>query len=113
MDTQAVNSAGNLKAPPPKTQSSSSGSVASSVPAPKPSGDSVSLSAQAKDLAQASAGGKTSSIIEQRKLSVTDDNDVVLKVIDPQTQRVVKSIPSEEQMQLKVAIRDGVSNITE
>lgn len=111
MDTQAVNSAGSPKAPPPKTQSSSSKPVPSSAPDPKPSGDSVSLSDQAKALAQATKGASSNS--EQRKLSVTDDNDVVLKVIDPTTQRVVKSIPSEEQMQLKVAIRDGINNITE
>ena len=115
MDTQAINSAGNPKAPTPKTRSSSSSteSVSSSAPAPKPSGDSVSLSDQAKALAQTKKGGQTSSGSEQRRLSVTDDNDVVLKVIDPKTQRVVKSIPSEEQMQLKVAIRDGISSITE
>jgi uncharacterized FlaG/YvyC family protein len=115
MDTQAVNSAGNPKAPPPKTQSSTASSkpVSDSVPDPKPSGDAVSLSAQAKALAQTSKGGQTLSNSEQRKLSVTDDNDVVLKVIDPKTQEVVKSIPSEEQIQLKIAIRDGVSDITE
>jgi uncharacterized FlaG/YvyC family protein len=113
MDTQAVNSAGNPKAPQPKSQSSSSKPVASSAADPKPSGDSVSLSDQAKALAQVDKGGQASSNSEQRRLSVTDDNDVVLKVIDPQTQKVVKSIPTEEQIQLKVAIRDGVSDITE
>jgi uncharacterized FlaG/YvyC family protein len=109
MDTQAINSAGNPKAPAPKTQSSSSKPVSSS--APQPAGDSVSLSVEAKALAQVSAGASSTS--EQRKLSVTDDNDVVLKVIDPKTQEVVRSIPSEEQMQLKINIRDGVNNITE
>ena len=114
MDTQAIISAGNPKAPPPKTQSSSSSKpVSSSTPDAKPSGDSVSLSAQAKDLAQTSKGGQTSSNSEQRKISVTDDNDVVLKVIDPKTQKVVKSIPTEEQIQLNVAIRYGISDITE
>ena len=115
MDTQAINSAGNPKAPTPKTRSSSSSSesVSNGASAPKPSGDSVDLSAEAKALAQTSKGGQTSSNSEQRRLSVTDDNDVVLKVIDPKTQRVVKSIPSEEQMQLKVAIRGGISSITE
>ena len=110
MDTQTVNSAGNPKAPAPKTQSSSSKSVSSS--APQPTGDSVSLSVEAKALAQVSTTG-ASLAGEQRKLSITDDNDVVLKVIDPKTQEVVRSIPSEEQMQLKINIRDGINNITE
>jgi uncharacterized FlaG/YvyC family protein len=38
---------------------------------------------------------------------------VVLQVVDPKTQKVVRSIPSEEAMQLKNAIRDGISEITE
>ena len=109
MDTQAVNSVGNPKAPAPKTQSSSSKPVSS--PTSQPVGDSVSLSVEAKALAQVSTGASLAS--EQRKLSVTDDNDVVLKVIDSKTQEVVRSIPSEEQMQLKINIRDGVNNITE
>jgi uncharacterized FlaG/YvyC family protein len=44
---------------------------------------------------------------------VTENNDVVMKVIDPETREVVKSIPSEKEIQLKSAIRDGISNITE
>jgi len=115
MDIQAVNSAGNPKVPPPKTQtsSSSSGSKAVSTSETKASEDSVTLSTKAKALVESSSGGQASSNSEQRKFSVTDDNDVVLQVIDPKTQKVVKSVPSEEQMQLKNAIRDGVSEITE
>lgn len=47
-----------------------------------------------------------------RKFSVTDANDVVLKIIDNKTQEVVKQIPSEEELRLKTAIRDGVENIS-
>lgn len=113
MDTQAVNSAGNPTAPKPKPSSSSSGSKAVPVATPKPVGDSVDLSAQAKALTETSKSGGASSNSEQRKFSVTDDNDVVLQVIDPKTQKVMKSVPSEEEIQLKSAIRDGVSDITE
>jgi uncharacterized FlaG/YvyC family protein len=42
---------------------------------------------------------------------VTDNNDVVIQVIDPNTHQVVKSIPTEEQIQLKNAIRDGIKHI--
>ncbi len=108
MDSQAVNSAGNPKpptAPKPQPASSSSGSKAVAAPDPKPSGDSVEVSVQAKVLAETSS--------TQRKFSVTENNDVVLQVIDPKTQKVVKSIPSEAEMQLRNAIRDSVSDITE
>lgn len=47
-----------------------------------------------------------------RKFSVTDANDVVLKIIDNKTQEVVKQIPSEEELRLKTAIRDRVENIS-
>jgi uncharacterized FlaG/YvyC family protein len=113
MDTQAVNSAGNPKVPPPKTQSSSSGSKAVSTSELKESRDSVDLSPEAQALVESNKGGNTSSNSEQRKFSVTDDNDVVLQVIDPETQKVVKSVPTEEQIQLKNAVRDGISDITE
>ncbi len=114
MDTQAVQSAGNPVSPTPKPQASAKSSGAkSSTSTPKPSDDSVSLSEQAQDLAQTSTGGGSATNIEQKKFSVTDSNDVVLKIIDPETQKVVKSIPSEEQIQLKRAIRDGIREITE
>ena len=47
-----------------------------------------------------------------RKFSVTDANEVVLKIIDNKTREVVKQIPSEEELQLKTAIRDGIENIS-
>jgi len=46
-----------------------------------------------------------------RQLSVTDANDVVLKIVDNKTREVIKQIPSEEELQLKTAIRNGVENI--
>ena len=53
----------------------------------------------------------TSADIEKRKLSVTDNNDVVLEVIDQQTQKVVRTVPSEEQLELRDAIRDELDKI--
>lgn len=47
-----------------------------------------------------------------RKLSVTDANDVVLKIVDSKTREVIKQIPSEDELHLKNAIRDGVENIS-
>ena len=48
---------------------------------------------------------------EQRKFEVTENNDVVLEVIDPQSQEVVRSVPSEEQLDLRDAIRSDLDNI--
>ncbi len=111
MDTQAVNSAGNPTVPTSKVSAKSSGSNSS--PTPKATVDSVDLSDQAQELAKTSGETQTGANVGQKKLSVTDSNDVVLKIIDPETQKVVKSIPSEEEIQLKSAIRDGISEITE
>ena len=110
MDTQAVNSTGN--AATPKPTASSSRSVAE--PSSSPTGDTVNLSQDAQDLAQqdkASSSKTTSADNEQRKLSVTDNNDVVLEVIDQQTRKVVRTVPSEEQLELRDAIRDELDKI--
>ena len=112
MDTQAVNSTGNPTAPKPKPTTSNPRSVAE--PSSAPTGDTVSLSQDAQDLAQqdkALSSKTTSAGIEQRKLSVTDNNDVVLEVIDQQTQKVVRTVPSEEQLELRDAIRDELDKI--
>jgi uncharacterized FlaG/YvyC family protein len=112
MDTHAVNSTGNPIAPKPKLTASNSHSV--SEPSSAPTRDTVSLSQDAQDLAQQDktlSSKTTSADIEQRKLSVTDNNDVVLEVIDQQTQKVVRSVPSEEQLELKDAIRDELDKI--
>jgi uncharacterized FlaG/YvyC family protein len=115
MDTKAVNSAGNPIAPPPKTQSHSLSSRTEAVPASKSnlSTDSVDLSNQAKVLAEVSIERGSTSNSKQKKFALTDGNDVVIQVIDPKTQKVVKSVPSEEEIQLKNAIRDGIRSITE
>jgi uncharacterized FlaG/YvyC family protein len=114
MDTEAVNAAGNPTVPPPKKQSSSSNSIhkAVSTHEPKQLEDSVDLSKNAKTLAEVSNGDSLLSNSKQRKFSMTDGNDVVIQVIDSKTQEVVKSIPSEEEIQLKNAIRDGINDIT-
>jgi uncharacterized FlaG/YvyC family protein len=112
MDTQAINSMGNPKVPPTKTQSSSSSSGSKAVPTPKPkaSGDSVELSSEAQSLLKGKKGGQASSNSEQRKFSVTENNDVVLQVINPKTQKVIKSIPTQEQIDLRNAVRDGIND---
>jgi hypothetical protein len=113
MDTQTVNSAGNPIAPKSKPNASSPRSGAESTSA-LTEGDTVSLSKEGQGLAQpekAPASTAASAGSEQRKFSVTDHNDVVLEVIDPQTQEVVRAVPSEEQLELRDAIRDELDKI--
>ena len=113
MDTQPVKNVGNplaAKLTPAVTKSPSKTSN-------PPTEDTVSLSKQGQDLAVRKVEPSSDSSLgsEQRKFSVTENNDVVLdvvlKVIDPKTQEVVKSVPSEEQLQLKDAIRNELDNI--
>jgi uncharacterized FlaG/YvyC family protein len=113
MDTQAVNSTGNPTVPPTKTQSSSSRSESKTVPTSdlKAIGDTVDLSFKAKALINSKSVVQASINKVQKKFSVTDNNDVIIQVIDPKTHKVVKSIPTEEQIQLKKAVRDGISDI--
>ena len=115
MDTPAVNSAGIPPVQPSKTQSTSprSGSEAVQTSEPKGLDDKVDLSSKAKVLVENKNGVQTSTNNEQKKFSVTDNNDVVIQIIDQKTHKVVKSIPTEEQMQLKNAVRDGINDIIE
>ena len=78
-----------------------------------PAEDMVSLSKEGHDLALRKVEPSSESSLgsEQRKFSVTENNDVVFKVIDSKTQKVVKSVPSEDQLQLKDAIRNELDNI--
>ena len=112
MDTQAVNNTGNPTAAKLKQVNSSPASE--KVSAPPPNQDIVHLSKEAQSLAQRDgAPANTSNYAgsEQRKFSVTDNNDVVLEVIDPQTQEVVRTVPSEEELELRDAIRNELDKV--
>jgi uncharacterized FlaG/YvyC family protein len=108
MDTQAVNSTGNPTAPKQKQVNSSPLSVKGS--SSFPNQDTVNLSQEAQRLAQRDgASANTANYAgssDQKKFSVTDNNDVVLEVIDPKTQQVVRTVPSEEELELRDAIRN-------
>ena len=72
--------------------------------------DTVSLSqrgqAAVSQPLQSNNGGPTGS--ELRKIDVTDDNQVVIKIVDSQTQKVVRQIPPEEEVSLKQAIQENL-----
>lgn len=42
-----------------------------------------------------------------RRLSITDNQQVVLKIIDPSTKSVVKQLPTEELVRLREAVRSA------
>lgn len=42
-----------------------------------------------------------------RQLSITDNRQVVLKIIDPSTKNVVKQLPTEELIRLREAVRNA------
>ena len=109
MDTQPIKNVGHPLATKPSTVIPKSASKTSNPP-PE---DTVSLSKEGHDLAMRKVDPSSDSSLgsEQRKFSMTENNDVVLKVIDPKTQEVVKSVPSEDQLQLKDAIRNELENI--
>jgi flagellar protein FlaG len=83
--------------------------------------DTVSLSPAAKEAAssensaQQADSPKSESVDlgvnKSRQFSVTEAKDVVLKIVDNETQEVIKQIPSEEVLDLRNAIRDGVERI--
>ena len=72
--------------------------------------DTVSLSqrgqAAVSQQIQSNNAGQTGS--ELRKIDVTDNNQVVVKIVDGQTQKVVRQIPPEEQVSLKQAIQENL-----
>ena len=112
MDAQAINNVVNPTALRPKSTASNSRSDAGASTAATE--DIVSLSKKGKDLAQQGPETPSATTLtgsEQRKFEVTENNDVVLEVIDPQTQEVVRSVPSEEQLDLRDAIRSDLDNI--
>ena len=76
--------------------------------------DTVSLSqrgqAAVSQQVQSNGGGKPGS--ELRKIDVTDDHKVIIKVVDSETNKVVRQIPKEEEMRLKQAIQENLDDLT-
>ena len=72
--------------------------------------DTVSLSqrgqAAVSQPIQSNNAGPTGS--ELRKIDVTDSNQIIVKIVDGQTQKVVRQIPKEEEVRLKQAIQENL-----
>ena len=72
--------------------------------------DTVSLSqrgqAAVTQSLKSNNSGQTGS--ELRKIDVTDDNQIIVKIVDGKTQKVVRQIPPEEVVSLKQAIQENL-----
>ena len=72
--------------------------------------DTVSLSqrgqAAVTQSLKSNNSGQTGS--ELRKIDVTDNNQVVVKIVDGKTQKIVRQIPPEEVVSLKQAIQENL-----
>ena len=77
--------------------------------------DTVSLSqrGQAAVSQQVESSGGSGAGSELRKVDVTDDNKVIVKIIDGRTQEVVRQVPEAEEVRLKQAIQENVANLTD
>ena len=112
MDTQAINNVRNSTAQ--KLKSINPSSPATDKSSSASTDDIVSLSQDAQVRVQrneASSSKITTTNIDQRKISVTDNNDIVFEVIDSQTQKVIRTVPSEEQLKLRDAIQDELEKM--
>tara|TARA_B100000686_G_scaffold355020_1_gene469128 strand:+ start:16945 stop:17310 length:366 start_codon:yes stop_codon:yes gene_type:complete len=72
--------------------------------------DSIEITQQARKKAGTVAKNEGSADF-QRKLSVTGNKQVVMKLIDPQTKNVVRQIPPEDLIRLQEAIRKAAEEI--
>lgn len=57
-----------------------------------------------------SGGASSSGADARRELELTDDHQVVLKIKEAATNKVIKQIPNEEEVRLREAIKSQVEN---
>jgi uncharacterized FlaG/YvyC family protein len=67
----------------------------------------AAVSQEVKDV----KGGSVESKL--RKVDVMDNNQVVIKIVDSETQKVVRQIPKEEEVRLKQAIKENLDNMAD
>ena len=67
----------------------------------------AAVSQEVKDVKGGSVGSKL------RKVDVMDNNQVVIKIVDSETQKVVRQIPKEEEVRLKQAMQENLENMAD
>ena len=110
MDSQAIGPVEKKLIQVDRKLSSEGSKVPSGGSATGQPNDTVALSqrgqAAVSQPVQSRSGGPTGS--ELRRIDVTDDNQFVVKIVDAQTQKVVRQIPKEEEVRLKQAIQENL-----
>ena len=110
MDFQAIGPVEKNSIQVDRKLSSEGSKVTSGGSATDQANDTVALSqrgqAAVSQPVQSNSGSPTGS--ELRKIDVTDNNQVVVKIVDGQTQKVVRQIPPEEEVSLKQAIQENL-----
>ena len=113
MDSQAIGPVEKTTTQLSREISSSGNKVPSGGSTTGTQTDTVTLSqrgqAAVSQQVQSNCGGKPGS--ELRKIDVTDDNKVIIKVVDSETQKVVRQIPKEEEVRLKQAIQENLDDL--
>lgn len=104
--TRPQGGGGNSGASAPPSAAASAESAAS---APQ---DTVSLSTEGRQALKAGvSAGNGGGASTTRELDVTDNNQVILKIKEQSTDRVIKQIPSEDQVALRQAIQKSVQSL--
>ena len=67
----------------------------------------AAVSQEVKDV----KGGSVESKL--RKVDVMDNNQVVIKIVDSETQKVVRQIPKEEEVRLKQAMQENLEKMAD
>ena len=113
MDSQAIGPVEKKLIQVDRKLSSEGSKVTSGGSATGQPNDTVALSqrgqAAVSQPVQSSSGGPTGS--ELRKIDVTDNNQFVVKIVDSQTQKVVRQIPPEKEVSLKQAIQENLDGM--
>ena len=110
MDSQAIGPVEKNSIQVGRKLSSEGSKVSSGGSSTGQQNDTVSLSqrgqAAVTQSLKSNNSGQTGS--ELRKIDVTDNNQIIVKIVDGQTQKVVRQIPKEEEVRLKQAIQDNL-----
>ena len=110
MDSQAIGPVEKSSVQLDQKLSSEGSKVSSGGSTTGQQSDTVSLSqrgqAAVTQSLKSNNSGQTGS--ELRKIDVTDNNQVVVKIVDGKTQKVVRQIPPEEVVSLKQAIQENL-----
>ena len=110
MDSQAIGPVEKNSIQVGRKLSSEGSKVSSGGSSTGQQNDTVSLSqrgqAAVTQSLKSNNSGQTGS--ELRKIDVTDNNQIIVKIVDGKTQKVVRQIPPEEVVSLKRAIQENL-----